>query len=1112
MRHPTDSAARIAAAAIFPALALLVAAAAAPAPAPDPLYRGFRNPPSQYSVSPYWFWNGRVTAAETRRQIAEMARQNVHSAVVMNWAGLEPAYLSDPWWQQVGIALDAARQAGISLNFADEYLWPSGQAWDWASGRREPSRVLQAHPEYRMRRLTCRQVEPGAPLPALETAPEVVVTARIDEQGRIDESSLQRIPATLPLAWTPPPGRWRLYIYTAVPAVERGVRVDLLNPAAVRVFIDLVYEEFARRFPQHLGTTIRFFVSDHEGSYGPALPFTPALWQEHRTRRGYDLAPLLPLLSGDSPQAAKVRSDYLETVSELYAANFVGQITAWCTRHKVQHGHSDIEETLLLQTLYTGDMFALWRAQTAPYIDALIERARMPIDFAEAASVAHFESRPLMVENQGLIGHDSYWSLEKARRGTNMALAWGANRLVPHYFEYDPTHLQYPPSWFLVQPLWPWFHHYAGVVRRAQFLNSQGRHRARVAIYYPRESALAASAGVFQEGNRALLEWRNAMDETQDYYSALQFELARHGIDYHVVDRHYLETAEMVRGGFRVGGEEFRALILPPMSHVAAGAAARMRRLTESGGMVLALGRQPAGLDGAGLRRFAARPHALFMNRLDYTAQIEVPAPVRADLEPLLATLKEAVPPEVEVVGGSRDHLFFSHRSDGDRDWYWAVNDSPESRTATARFPRQGAFEKWDAETGERFSLPAKGREVELAFGPWDAFFVVRGGRASGAPPDPRGPLQVAAELPASGWQLTLESPVRVPYATVQPGGEPVWLAPERLANRGWWLAGPYPYGDHAGFFDEFPPERGFDPNDKAWQWTESPTAAVRPPSRDGVFYAYVNVWSPAARRAQAAVAVADSVKLWWNGKLALALHTHPPFVNLRDPWSQRPDIDIAAGWNQVLLKIGPAKAGRTGFLFRITDGDGKTLRDLVYARDRVTPEPAPRRVRLSVDAPPATRARTTVWDLDESEIPERPVEFSPETRPFTLRSWTDTPLAWYSGSALYETSFALPAVPKRRRVLIDLGEVGLAAEVWVNGQPVGSRAWRPFVFDLTRQVRPGRNRLRVRVANSSAGQMSQGDPIYERNAWGVKFASERDRLRTLRPNGLEGPVRILFQ
>ncbi len=58
--------------------------------------------------------------------------------------------------------------------------------------------------------------------------------------------------------------------------------------------------------------------------------------------------------------------------------------------------------------------------------------------------------------------------------------------------------------------------------------------------------------------------------------------------------------------------------------------------------------------------------------------------------------------------------------------------------------------------------------------------------------------------------------------------------------------------------------------------------------------------------------------------------------------------------------------------------------------------------------------------------------------------------------------------------------------------------------------VRRGVNTLRIRIANSDAGWMSQGDPIYERGSWGVRFTSERDRLKTLRPNGLEGPVRLL--
>lgn len=1097
----------------FPLLLLLAAGSAYPA-APDAqkLYETFRNPPADYSVSPYWFWNGRVTAAETTRQIGEMVKQNVRSAVVMNWAGLEPAYLSEAWWKEVAHALNTARAAGLTLNFADEYLWPSGQAWDWASLNREPSRVLQLHPEYRMRRLTCREVDaPSAPL-MLEAQPEAVVAARLDDSGSIDESTLESLPPARRLDWKPRPGRWRLYIYTAVPASDRGMRVDPLNPAAVRTYIDLFYGEFARRFPEHLGTTVRLFVADHEGTYGVPLPFTPALWDEFRKRHNYDLAAMLPLATAESPRAARLRQDYLDTLAALYARNFVGQVTEWCRRHGIQHGHSDIEETLLHQTIFTADMFALWRSSSAVFIDALLERSRMPIDFQEALSVAHFEGSPLVLENQGLVGHDSYWSLEKARRGTNMALVWGVNRLVPHFFEYDPTHIQYPPSWFLTQPQWRYFHHYADVVRRAQYMNAQGRHNAPIAIYYPRESATAQSASVFREGPRTHWNWRNSMDETQNFYSALQLELSRRGWEYHMVDSHYLEKAEVSGGTLRLAGEEFRALILPPMDYLVDSSAARIRRFAEAGGAVFALGRQAPALTGAPLQRLPVRPHEPFMDRLDYTAQIEVPDPVKADLAPLFEKLRALVPPAVEVLSGNRDHLFFSHRFSDDADWYWAVNDSSEPRTASVRFPSGRVFERWDPETGARFALAAKGGEVTLSFGPWDAYFVVRRGGAPAATPEPGGARRLLAELPNTGWRLTVESTARIPYAMPADGGEPVWLAPERLANRCWWLAGPYPYGDHTGFFDAFPPERGFDAKDPAWTWIESPTVAVRPPKRDGVYYAYVNVWSRRARRARAAVAAADSVKLWWNGRMVFAHHSHPPFVNLRDPWSHRPALEIEAGWNTVLLKVGPAAAGATGFLFRLTDDNGATLRDLLYARDRVKPVQPAKQVRLTVDAPPGTSGKTMVIEGDESQVPERPVEFAPGTTPFTLASWTDTALAHYSGTAIYETEFALLTVPAAGRLLLDLGAVGLAAEVWINGEKAGERAWRPFTFDITGRVRPGRNQLRVRVANSDAGWMAQGDPIYERGRYGVRFTTERDRLRTLRPNGLEGPVRILVE
>ncbi len=1092
---------------------LLLLAWAGLAGAADPdletLYRGFRDPPPQYSISPYWFWNGKITAAETRRQIGEMVSQGVYAATIMNWAGLEPAYLSEDYWGQVGTALDAAASAGLTLNFADEFLWPSGQVWDWASLKPEPSRVLQLHPEFRMRRLTTRRLKPGAHV-MLEAAPEVVVAAKVNASGEIDEQSLTVIPARRSLDWKAPRGEWTLFVYTPVVAVERGVRTDLLNPAAVRVFIDLVYEEFARRFPQHLGSTIKFFVSDHEGAYGAPLPFTPALWQTFQQRHGYDLRRYLPLVESATSRAAQVRQDYLETISHLYASSFVGQVTEWCSRHGVEHGHSDIEESLLLQAIWTGDMFRLWRASSAVYIDALLERGRMPLDFKEAGSVAHFERRPFMVENQGLTGHDSYWSLEKARLGTNMCLLWGVNRLIPHYFEYDPGHIQYPPSWFLTQPLWRYFHHYADVARRGLFMNAQGRHNAGVAIYYPLESAFANGAGLFKEGERSLFLWHSLMDQTQDYYSALQLELARQGWDYHMLDSHYLQKGEVRGREFELGGERFGVLILPPMTHIAESSAAQIRLFAQSGGLVLALGPQPPALDGTPMQRFPIRNHTLFMDRLEYTVQIQVPEPVRSNLAPLLDALRGRQGPEVEIVSGGRDHLFFGRRFTSQAEWYWAVNDTPEARRVSVKFPSSGSFEKWDAESGERFLLPSRGPVVDLEFGPWDAYFVVRHLGTSTARPYLSGTRRLVVQLPNTGWQFTPEAPVGVPYARVEGSSQPVWLAPERLANRNWWLAGPYPYGDHEGFFKEFPPERGFDPKDSAWKWFESPTSAVRPPSRDGVYYAYVNVWSPAARKAVAAVAVDDSIKLWWNGELKLTSHTHPPFVNLRDPWSHRPAIEIRPGWNSLLLKVGPSSAGATGFLFRMSDGEGNTLRDIVYCRDRTVPSKSARRVHLIVDAPPGTEGHALRLDVGEDAIPERPVTFQPRTASFTLASWTDSALANYSGTAIYETSFELREIPAGERLLLDLGAVGLAAEVWLNGKKAGERAWRPYELDITPYARAGRNQLRVRVANSNAGWMAQGDPIYERGAWGVKFASERDRLGTLHPNGLEGPVRVL--
>jgi beta-galactosidase/beta-glucuronidase len=115
--------------------------------------------------------------------------------------------------------------------------------------------------------------------------------------------------------------------------------------------------------------------------------------------------------------------------------------------------------------------------------------------------------------------------------------------------------------------------------------------------------------------------------------------------------------------------------------------------------------------------------------------------------------------------------------------------------------------------------------------------------------------------------------------------------------------------------------------------------------------------------------------------------------------------------------------------------------------------------------------------------------------RPFALESWTKTPLANYSGTAIYEKSFLVPDSYHGRRLVLDLGRVSSVAEVYVNGQEAGTLVWRPYRLDITKFIKPGENQLKIRVTNTEANARAVGP-------------SHRI-LANIDVCGLEGPVEI---
>lgn len=76
---------------------------------------------------------------------------------------------------------------------------------------------------------------------------------------------------------------------------------------------------------------------------------------------------------------------------------------------------------------------------------------------------------------------------------------------------------------------------------------------------------------------------------------------------------------------------------------------------------------------------------------------------------------------------------------------------------------------------------------------------------------------------------------------------------------------------------------------------------------------------------------------------------------------------------------------------------------------------------------------------------------------------------------------------------LLDLGQVGEAAEVFVNGVSTGRRLVPPYCFDISRQAKPGTNEISVIVSNHSGYRKRDGFSQY------VLFE----------PSGLLGPVTL---
>ena len=111
----------------------------------------FVDPPKEFSVLPFWFWNDDLDAEEIRRQIADFEEHGVHGFVIHPRVGLPRSlgWMSEELLAFYDAAIEEAGRRGMQVVLYDEGMYPSGSS---------AGQVVAENPAYQTRCLEAREL------------------------------------------------------------------------------------------------------------------------------------------------------------------------------------------------------------------------------------------------------------------------------------------------------------------------------------------------------------------------------------------------------------------------------------------------------------------------------------------------------------------------------------------------------------------------------------------------------------------------------------------------------------------------------------------------------------------------------------------------------------------------------------------------------------------------------------------------------------------------------------------------------------------------------------------------------------------------------------------
>jgi hypothetical protein len=738
----------------------------------EELQRGFSRPPDDARIMMRWWWFGpAVTKSQLEREMQLMKQGGIGGFEVQpvyplalddRAAGIKNLeFLSPEFLDALSFTAAKAKELGLRFDLTLGSGWPYGGPMfpiDEAAGR------------LRFQSAAIRPGQASVPAPQLREGESLIaafLTGARGSQGPYRELELQDGAARL--SAEPDPiragasqvlfciaGHTGMKVKRAAMGAE-GYVIDHYDPRVVDKFLKSIADPELKACAGNPPYAVFCDSLEVAGE-----DWTDDFLAEFQKRRGYDLRPYLPALTGESsPPDMDIRHDWGKTLTELYVQRFVSPLQRWSHHHGTR---------LRIQG-YGTPPAALYCYETADLNEAEGHFWKEFEESRSAASASHLLGRPVTSSETWTWLHSPVFRATPLdmKAEADLHFLQGINQLIGHGWPYTPPGVAYPGWRFYAagvfnekNPWWIVMPDVARYLQRTSYVLRQGEPANDVALYLSnsdawarftpgRVSLNAAMATCVGPGVvRQIVEAGYNLDFFDDPL------LAGHGkVVKNVVVKRGLDRFATLAFG-TVG---YRIVVLPGVERMPLATLQTLDEFARAGGIVVATRRLPDRAPGFLANQADHEAVRTLAQRLFEGPQAR--GVYVASEESLGKALKERLQSDVACTPAAPD-LGVVHRHGGNFEAYFLANTSNTRQVLNATFRVDGMQPEWWNPLSGRVSSAhviepsGTGTTVAIDLAPYESRFLVFTHRTLSRPTVPLHSEPVPPPLDLSrGWSVS---------------------------------------------------------------------------------------------------------------------------------------------------------------------------------------------------------------------------------------------------------------------------------------------------------------------------------------------------------------------